>query len=158
MKILMVCLGNICRSPVAEGVMKHQLKSAGIEAIIDSAGTGSWISGEAPDKRSVANASKHGIDITSLRARQITVSDFETFDHIFVMDKSNFKNVNDLCENPLYRKKIKLLLSALNNPSITEVPDPYYGSDEGFETTFQLIEQGCAAIIQTIQQTKNATT
>jgi protein-tyrosine phosphatase len=139
-KILMVCLGNICRSPLAHGILESKL--AGNNFYIDSAGTGAWHVGKAPDQRSVDVAKKHNIDISKQRARQFTKRDFTDFDLIFVMDKSNYKDIVALASHADEVAKVKLLLD-YNASSNIEVPDPYYGGDDGFETVFQMIDAAC---------------
>lgn len=144
MKILMVCLGNICRSPLAEGILRSKLDS---KYSIDSAGTGGWHIGVAPDKRSVAVANKHGIDISNLRARIFQINDFEEFDLIFVMDESNFKDVSALALNEIHQNKIKMILGTSQN-----VPDPYWGTEEDFEAVYQLLDQATDDLIQQFLQ------
>jgi protein-tyrosine phosphatase len=142
MKILMVCLGNICRSPLAEGIMQYEAQKAGLDWGIDSAGTGQWHIGEPPDRRSIRTAREHGIDISKQVCRLFRTSDFDEFDHILVMDKSNLSNVLALARNNEDRKKVEMLLGD------KVVPDPYY-DDEQFEPVFKLIEQGCKEFIKT---------
>jgi protein-tyrosine phosphatase len=143
-KILMVCLGNICRSPLAEGILRSKLPENSF--FIDSAGTGDWHIGHAPDKRSIAVAKKHGIDLQHLRGRQIKVDDFQEFDYIFVMDKQNFIDVTRLAPNNEAIKKVKLITEVLNSSKITHVHDPYYDDAEAFEETFELLDQCCKII------------
>ncbi len=135
MKILMVCLGNICRSPLAEGILRAKLSE---DFHVDSAGTGDWHVGQCPDKRSVAVAKKYGIDISNQRARQFNPEDFDEFDLIYVMDESNFKDVTALAKNEIHRSKVKLILEEFENKN---VPDPYYGGDEGFEKVFNMLDE-----------------
>lgn len=142
-KILMVCLGNICRSPLAEGILQSKV---GNTVFVDSAGTDNYHVGEMPDKRSIAVAKKHGIDISKQRCRQFTVSDFNTFDLIYVMDKSNFANVIQLAPSEKAKQKVRLILNELTPNINTEVPDPYYGSDEDFENVFQMLDKACTVI------------
>ena len=146
----MVCLGNICRSPVAEGVLRYKSNEYNLPIIVDSAGTSDFHIGESPDKRSQENALKHGVDISSLRGRQFCVSDFDDFDLIYCMDSSNYQNVLRLARNENDKKKVDLLLNALNLGSNMSVPDPYYGDGDGFERVFQLIDGACEALIQKI--------
>jgi len=141
MKILMVCLGNICRSPLAHGIMEHLAKENGLDWEIDSAGTGNWHVGEGPDQRSVRTAREHGIDISGQVCRLFRVSDFDTYDQIFVMDKNNFGDILAMARNQEDIKKVKLLLGD------KVVPDPYY-NDSQFEPVFQMIEEGCKEIIK----------
>jgi protein-tyrosine phosphatase len=145
-KILMVCLGNICRSPVAEGVMRKLIEEKGIKASVDSAGTSNYHIGEAPDQRSAKNALKNNVDISSLRARQFEVRDFDHFDHIYVMDTSNYSNVSQLARNDNDLKKVQLLLNKIYPGKDMAVPDPYYGGENGFEEVFQLIHKACTVI------------
>lgn len=137
----MVCLGNICRSPLAEGIMRHLAKAEGLDWEVDSAGTGDWHVGEGPDRRSTNTARKYGIDISKQVCRLFNVSDFDTFDHILVMDKSNLANVLAFARNEADAKKVELLLGD------KIVPDPYY-DDAQFEPVFKLIEQGCKVFIK----------
>ena len=138
-RILVVCLGNICRSPLAEGILLHLVDQHKLNLTIDSAGTSNYHIGEAPDARTVANAKKHKIDLTPLRARQFTVNDFDNFDRIFVMDKSNYSNVLNLARHENDKMKVDLLLSILNPGQNQEVPDPYFGGEAGFEHVFNLV-------------------
>jgi protein-tyrosine phosphatase len=143
MKILMVCLGNICRSPVAEGVLKHLASQKNIQLELDSAGTAGYHINEHPDHRSVKNAKKNGVDISKLKARKFTKSDFDAFDKIFVMDDSNYKNVISITDNALHHKKVDFLLNQLFPDKNLPVPDPYYGNEKDFEEVFQLIYKAC---------------
>ncbi len=144
--VLFVCLGNICRSPVAEGVFKDALeKRVGKESAalwrIDSAGTSSYHAGEAPDPRSQASARIHGVDISKQRSRPFEASDFERFDHILVMDSSNHVNVLKLSSQEAHSQKVSLMLEASFPGQNKPVPDPYYGGEHGFEHVFQLLAQ-----------------
>ncbi|MFB9841411.1 low molecular weight protein-tyrosine-phosphatase [Mucilaginibacter ginsenosidivorans] len=141
MKLLMVCLGNICRSPLAEGIMQHLADEQGLTWQVDSAGTGSWHVGEGPDRRSVRAARNHGIDISNQVCRQFRRKDFSDFDQIFVMDKYNLSDVLTMAPDEEAAAKVKLLLGN------REVPDPYY-DDSQFEPVFQTVEQGCREIIK----------
>lgn len=144
----MVCLGNICRSPLAEGIMLHLIDKHRLPIQIDSAGTSNYHVGENPDKRTITNAKKHGIDLSSLIARQFTISDFDTFDKIFVMDKSNLSNVLGLAETEEHKAKVDLLLNVSYPNQNLEVPDPYFGGEQGFEDVFHLIYQSCETLIK----------
>ena len=137
----MVCLGNICRSPLAEGIMKHAVKEAGLDWETDSAGTGNWHVGDPPDRRSVRVAKNHGIDISRQVCRQFILNDFDTSDLILVMDKNNLGNVLALARNQQDKAKVKLFLGD------KEVPDPYLDNAQ-FEQVFDLIETGCADVIK----------
>jgi protein-tyrosine phosphatase len=145
MNILMVCLGNICRSPLAEGILRTKLTT---DFFVDSAGTGGWHAGQSPDERSIATARNYGIDISNQKARKFSVSDFDTFDHIFVMDQSNFKDVLNLAPDNVAKSKVALILG----PS-KEVPDPYYGGQDGFEKVYHLLDQACEEIAIKIKNT-----
>jgi protein-tyrosine phosphatase len=142
-KVLMVCLGNICRSPLAEGIMLKLIKENNINMRVDSAGTSDYHVDEAPDKRTIANAAKHDVDLKPLRARQFKASDFEKFDKIYVMDKSNMANVLALATNDAHKAKVDLLLNASNQGMNLEVPDPYFGGEQGFEDVFQMVYKAC---------------
>ena len=148
-KILMVCLGNICRSPLAEGIMRSKLSE---DFIVDSAGTGGWHAGELPDKRSIATAKNRGLDITNQRARQFKRSDFEIFDHIFVMDNSNYKDVLALAPNEELKSKVKLILNEIFPNENVDVPDPYYGGQDGFENVFDMLDQACEQIARKLMR------
>ena len=139
----MVCLGNICRSPLAEGIMRSKLSE---DFTVDSAGTGGWHAGELPDKRSIATAKNRGLDITNQRARQFKKNDFEIFDHIFVMDNSNYKDVLALAPNEEAKSKVKLILNEIFPNENVDVPDPYYGGQDGFENVFDMLDQACEEI------------
>lgn len=137
--VLMVCLGNICRSPLAEGIFSHY--SQDYKVCVDSAGTANYHTGAAPDPRSIAIASENKIDISAQKARQFTVKDFQRFDYIYVMDKQNLSNVLRLATTAQERAKVRLLLDP------DEVEDPYYGGDEGFAIVFDKIAKACKEII-----------
>lgn len=136
-KILFVCLGNICRSPLAEGIMLHLRSRHQLQLEIDSAGTAGYHVGEAPDHRTIANARKNGVDLSALRARQFSAKDFDDFDRIYVMDRSNLRNVLSLAKNDRHKSKVSLFLAD------AEVPDPYYGDETDFEQVFQLVYKNC---------------
>jgi len=147
MKVLFVCLGNICRSPTAEGVFRHKLRAAGLDhrVQVDSAGTGDWHVGKAPDSRTRQAALRRGYDLSAQRARQVEVADFQRFDLILAMDQSNLRNLEALrpadgcADLDLYLRRYALALD--------EVPDPYYGGEDGFEQVLDLIEQASDALL-----------
>ncbi|REC46452.1 low molecular weight protein-tyrosine-phosphatase [Chryseobacterium pennipullorum] len=143
MNILMVCLGNICRSPLAEGIMKTKVPE-GFE--VDSAGTISMHEGEHPDKRAVKTAANHQIDISGQRSRPINRSDFKKFDRIYCMDIDVFEDVISKTENEEERQKVSLFLEVLGDHKNAEVPDPYWGDMNDFEKVYQLLDKGCNAI------------
>ena len=136
----MVCLGNICRSPLAQGVLENLVDSERVQ--VDSAGTGAYHIDKAPDRRSIQIAQAHGIDISQQRARQFRKEDFNHFDHILVMDKNNLQHVMAMAPDKDSKNKISLLLSYGNHP-IDEVPDPYYGDEDGFKQVYDLVLQAC---------------
>lgn len=140
----MVCLGNICRSPLAEGILKSKVDAA--KVLVESAGTGGWHIGQPPDDRSIEVARKYGIDITDQRGRKFSTYDFEAYDHIFVMDYENYKDVIQLAASEAEIQKVKLLLDELFPGENVDVPDPYFGGKEGFENVFHLIEEACEKI------------
>ncbi len=145
----MVCLGNICRSPLAEGILRSKLSE---DFIVDSAGTGGWHAGQLPDKRSIAIAKSKGLDITNQKARQFKISDFDSFDHIFVMDNSNYKDVLSLAPNEEAKSKVKLILNELFPNENVDVPDPYYGGEDGFENVYEMLDQACEEIARKIKR------
>ena len=147
-KVLMVCLGNICRSPLAEGILQAKLPK---NYIVDSAGTANYHIGTAPDKRSVVTAKKFDINISKQKCRQITTSDFDTFDYIYVMDKSNYKNVITIAPNEKAKQKVKLILNELHPDKNLEVPDPYYGDMQGFEDVYNMLDEVCEVIATKIK-------
>jgi protein-tyrosine phosphatase len=150
-KILMVCLGNICRSPVAEGIMRQKIEQKKLNATVDSAGTANYHVGENPDPRSQKNALKNGVDISKLITRQFTVKDFEDFDYIYVMDQSNYNNVLALAKHEDQENKVSLILDGINGIAVKEVPDPYYGDEKGFQLVFDLLDKACEQIANNIK-------
>ena len=148
MKILMVCLGNICRSPLAEGILKSKLAKMGLKAVVDSAGLASYHVGEKPDPRTIKNASQHGLDLSMQRARQFRISDFESFDLIYCADKSILDALRSMAQSPEHMSKIKLMTEDAYPGQMIEVPDPYYGTESDFEKVFQLLDTSCEAIIE----------
>lgn len=150
-KILMVCLGNICRSPLAEGILRDKVQKLKLDVKIDSAGTSDYHIDQHPDKRTILNAKQHGIDISKLRGRQFNVSDFDAFDTIFVMDSNNFKDVISLARNEDDKKKVELILNRVHTNSNKAVPDPYFGGEQGFENVYQLLDEACDVIAKTLK-------
>lgn len=145
-RILMVCLGNICRSPMAEGILRHKAESKGIPLRVDSAGTGGWHTGAHPDPRAIHTARIHGVDISGIRVRKLEPKDFTRFDLIYVMDRDNYRQALSL--NPLrdQRPKVRMLLNELTPGEDREVPDPWF-DDQLFEPVFQLLDQACSALL-----------
>ncbi len=148
MKILMVCLGNICRSPLAEGILRYKIKARGLDWEVDSAGTGSWHVGDSPDPRSIEVAQAHGIDIRQQRARQFRAADLANFDLILAMDSSNYQHICRQAASPAEAGKVHMILNFVEPDGNSNVPDPYYGGDDGFEHVFQLLDQACDSLIE----------
>ncbi|MGK0414681.1 MAG: protein-tyrosine phosphatase [Polaribacter sp.] len=143
-KVLMVCLGNICRSPLAEGILRSKIKNNNV--IIDSAGTAAYHVGNLPDIRSIEVADKYNIDITNQKARKFTIRDFDAFDFIYAMDESNYKNILTLARNKADEKKVKMILNETHPNKNISVPDPYYGGQDGFENVYRMLDEACELI------------
>ena len=141
----MVCLGNICRSPLAEGILKH--KTQNLDVFVDSAGTASYHVGNLPDSRSIEIANKNGIDLTDQKARQFSEKDFDNFDKIYAMDTHNYANIISLARNQSDRDKVDVILNELNPKSFDSVPDPYYGAGDGFQIVYDMLDNACDAIV-----------
>jgi len=140
----MVCLGNICRSPLAEGILKSKVTTS--KVFVDSAGTAAYHVGNLPDERSIEVAKKYGIDITNQRARKFTVKDFDKFDLIYAMDESNFQNILMLARNTDDEEKVQLILNEVDADKNASVPDPYYGGNQGFENVYKMLDEACEVI------------
>ena len=145
-RVLMVCLGNICRSPLAEGILKFKVDSQ--KYFIDSAGTGSYHLGSPPDSRSIAVARKNNLDISYQRCRQFGVSDFDEFDIIYVMDNSNKRDVLALARDKNDKEKVKMILNEIFPNENVDVPDPYMGGEQGFKKVYELLDKACSIIVQ----------
>ena len=150
LKVLMVCLGNICRSPLAEGILKNKINTNAIS--VDSAGTSATHAGELPDSRSIEVAQKYGIDITDQRSRPFETYDFSKFNYIYVMDQQNYKDVISQAQSDEDRNKVSLILNSIEPKSNAEVPDPYYGGKNGFEHVYQLLDNACENIANQLQK------
>lgn len=148
MKILMVCLGNICRSPLAHGILEHKAKKENWDVLVDSAGTNGFHDGEKPDSRSISTAGLHQIDITNQVSRQIRKEDLDEFDLIYAMDSSNYNNILELASNELQKSKVKIIMNEVYPGKNISIPDPYYGGDEGFENVFQMLNEATDMIIK----------
>lgn len=143
MKILMVCLGNICRSPLAEGILQSKVNDS---VKVDSAGTSGFHQGELPDSRSIAVAKKYSIDITNQRSRKFTANDFREFDLIYAMDVSNYRDILSLASTEEDRGRVKMILNESYPNENRNVPDPYYGGDMGFENVYAMLDEACEII------------
>lgn len=150
----MVCLGNICRSPLAEGILQDKVKKLGLNAQIESAGTGNYHVGEGADPRSVEVASRNNIDINSHTARQFRTSDFDHYDLIFAMDASNYNNILKLSRNEADRKKVRMLMNEIQPGENIDVPDPYFGGENGFDMVFDMINRACDKIAERIAESQ----
>jgi protein-tyrosine phosphatase len=146
--VLMVCLGNICRSPLAEGILKQKLGTAGIAAKVDSAGTGDWHIGSAPHPDSQKVAKLNGINISDQRARQLQPTDFEHYDLIVFMDRENKKDGKKIAGTYWQEGKARLLLDSIPHTNLQDVPDPYFGGWDGFPIVYQLIDEACEALVE----------
>ncbi len=148
MKILMVCLGNICRSPLAEGILTHKTQHLNIE--VDSAGTAGYHIGNLPDSRSIEIADKYNINLRNQKARQFSRADFEKFDIIYAMDKSNYAHLISLAKNNEERSRIRMILNEINPNACESVPDPYYGGENGFQNVYNMLDKACNKIVDQI--------
>ena len=152
-RVLFVCMGNICRSPTAEGVFRHQVERAGLSHLIvaDSAGTLDYHAGHPPDRRSQAAAARRGYNLSALRARQVTAEDFEMFDFLLAMDRDNLAHLHRLSPAAQHRAKARLFLEFATKSGVQEVPDPYYGGADGFERVLDLTEDASHGLLTHIQ-------
>jgi protein-tyrosine phosphatase len=155
--VLMVCMGNICRSPTAEAVLRHKLREAGLGNIVtvDSAGTHGWHAGSPPDSRSMAHAQRRGYDLAPLRSRLVRAADFEAFDYILAMDWDNLSVLEEQCP-PQHRPKLGRLTQHARHHATDVVPDPYQGGAAGFEHVLDLVEDACEGFVAFLQQEKLA--
>lgn len=144
----MVCLGNICRSPLAQGVLAHKAKQAGLKWEVDSAGTGDWHIDEPPHQLSQKVAKQNGVDISQQKARQFNRTDFIDFDKIYVMDNSNYKDVKQMAGELWDESKVDLFLNELYPGKNMDVPDPWYGEEDGYHKVYEMIEKTCEAIVR----------
>ncbi|MBX2930794.1 MAG: low molecular weight phosphotyrosine protein phosphatase [Chitinophagaceae bacterium] len=144
----MVCLGNICRSPLAEGILQSKINALHIDWQVDSAGTAGYHIGCEPHRLSQKVAKQHGIDISHQQCRQFVKEDWQLFDKIYVMDKSNYDDVKNMSENFWNEKKVTLLLNELYPNQNKDVPDPWYGGEEGYHKVFDMIDKACDVIIK----------
>lgn len=153
--VLLVCTGNICRSPTAEGVFRHLAARRGVldRLRVDSAGTHDYHVGEPPDARSVAHAARRGYDLAPLRARRVQTDDFERFELVLAMDRDNLAHLRSICP-PGGEARLRLLMEFARRHAVDEVPDPYYGPADGFERVLDLIEDACDGLIDHLSRTK----
>ena len=150
-RILMVCLGNICRSPMADGLLRRKVKELNLPIFVDSAGTANYHTGSKPDKRMCQTGKRNGTSIDELRARQFSKADFEDFDVIYAMDNENYRNIIKLSASEQHRTKVKLILNELYPGENRAVPDPYYGTDNDFQAVYDLLDQATDVVITKIQ-------
>ncbi len=146
MKILMICLGNICRSPIAEGILRNLVEEKGLDWYVQSAGTSGFHQGEKPHAESIAVSAQHNIDITTQRSQQLSKMHIDQYDLLIVMDQQNYKNTLHLCSTPEQKAKVKMLLNYSYPNENRAVPDPYY--EGGFENVFHMIKEACEALIE----------
>ena len=146
----MVCLGNICRSPLAEGILQSKLSSQSF--FVDSAGTAGYHVGELPDRRSIEVAKKYGIDITNQRSRKFVKSDFKDFDLIYAMDESNYNNIVSMTDDYNEIQKVKMIMNELYPNENRSVPDPYYGGDQGFENVYRMLDEACSIVASKLEK------
>lgn len=150
MNLLVVCLGNICRSPMAEGILRKKITDKNLQIKVDSAGTSNYHVGESPDTRAISTALSYGVDISKLKGRQFFVNDFNNFDRIYVMDSSNFKNIQKLARNESDKNKIYYFLR--DGEKGIDVPDPWFGELEGFFPVFELLDKAADRILVEIEK------
>ena len=155
MRILMVCLGNICRSPIAEGVMRHKVKQHGLDWDIESAGTESYHIGEAPHRLSQKICKEHGIDISEQRAQKFLATHLEEFDKIYAMAGDVYEEIRSICGAKADMSKVSLFMNELHAGKNESVPDPYYGGEDGFKIAYEMIDKTCDAIIKKYRQFEN---
>lgn len=151
MKILMVCLGNICRSPIADGLLRKKVEEHGLDIKVDSAGTSAHHVGEKPDERMRKTAKSFGTSIDFLRARQFTIEDFDAFDIIYAMDQSNYNNIITLAKNDADKAKVKLFLNELYPNENRAVPDPYFGGKQGFIDVYKMVDATTDKILEKLK-------
>jgi protein-tyrosine phosphatase len=154
MKILTVCLGNICRSPMAEGILRHLARERGLTLITDSAGTSDYHVGEAPDPRAQAAMRRKGMDIGDLRARQFVAADYTRFDVILAMDASNLRHMHALAPSADLASKARLVMDHAPHHPLREVPDPYFGGDAGFDAVHAMLTEALSALLDDIERTR----
>lgn len=150
----MVCLGNICRSPMAEGIMRSKITNYHLNAIVDSCGTADYHIGDSPDRRAQQTLRKNGADISNLKGRQFEISDFDKFDRIFAMDENNYFDLISLARNDMDKSKVEMIMNQVYPNENIPVPDPYYGGMEGFDNTYKMLDLACENISTQIKTQK----
>ena len=150
MKIMMVCLGNICRSPLAEGILQDKINKRGLEWQVASSGTAGYHVGQLPDTRSMDVSRKHGIDISDQRSQKFQPVNLEEYDFILAMDVNNFEDILSLCTTEKQRQKVQLIMDYGDDPNINEVPDPYYGGENGFANVYEMLDEATEGFLQTM--------
>jgi protein-tyrosine phosphatase len=150
-KILMVCLGNICRSPMAEGIVRDEFAKHGIDIQVDSAGTAAYHVGEAADERGQAELAKHNIDISDERAMKLSPYHLEEYDMIYAMDRHNYADILSLCKDEEERKKVDMFMNLSHPGKHISVPDPYYGGDEGFSKVYEMLKESAEKLVENIK-------
>ena len=155
MRILMICLGNICRSPLAEGILRHKIIQRGLNWQIDSAGTAGWHEGSPPHELSCKVAKHNGIDISGQRSRPIVIDDFERFDFIYVMDRSNYANVKELAGERFNPEQVRMLLNEVTPGENSEVPDPWSYGIDAYQTVYAMLDQACECLIRNLESVQN---
>jgi protein-tyrosine phosphatase len=158
-RVLFVCLGNICRSPLADGVLAHKLQAAGLAetVTVDSCGTGGYHVGAPPHHESIRVAEQHGVPLAHLRARQVAIGDFDTFDRLVAMDRQNYQDLLALEATGQMHDKVSLFMSYVPGATSPDVPDPYFGGPEGFDAVYAMVDAGCETLVAEIRQTLAAT-
>ncbi len=147
---MMVCLGNICRSPLAEGILQDKVNKRGLEWVVASSGTAGYHVGELPDSRSMAISRKHGIDISYQRSQKFQLNYFDEYDFILAMDIQNYEDLLSLCTTEKQREKVQLMMDYGDDPNVREVPDPYYGGRDGFANVYDMLDEATEGFLQTM--------
>ena len=146
----MVCLGNICRSPLAEGILKSKIKKLGLKVLVESAGTSNYHAGDSADPRTIDVARKHGISLATHTGRQFSIADFDRYDKIYTMDASNHQDVLRLARNEQDRQEVEMILNTSHPGKNMSVPDPYFGGSNGFENVYRMLDEACDIIAENL--------
>jgi protein-tyrosine phosphatase len=152
MKYLMVCLGNICRSPLAEGILKHKLQKINSTSVVESRGFEPYHEGDFADKRAQFIAQNFGVDLSKHKSKLFSIEDFDNFDFIFVMDKNNYQHVSEVARNKADLEKVDYIMNVLFPGENIEVPDPYYGENEGFLHVWKMLSEACDSIVEKFEK------